>query len=67
MYEQYTDKQIIEMLVPKLEEAVPEGHWDECIMYPAFNKKIIKAIATVYRLAYIRGQLGRSFIVNERK
>ena len=68
MYEQYTDKQIIETLVPKLKKAVPDGYnWDECVKHPEFNRKFIKAAATVYRLAYIRGQLGRSFIVNERE
>lgn len=67
MYEQYTDKQIVEMLVPKLKKAVPDGHWDECVKRPDLNKKFIKAIATIYRSAYIRGQLGRSFIIGEKK
>lgn len=67
MYEQYTDEQIVEMLVPKLNKAVPGGHWDECVKRPELNKKFIKAIATIYRLAYIRGQLGRSFIIGEHK
>lgn len=67
MYEQYTDKQIVEMLVPKLYKAVPDGYWDECVKHPELNKKFIKAIATVYRSAYIRGQLGRSFIIGEPK
>lgn len=67
MYEQYTDKQIVEMLVPKLMKAVPGGYWDEAIKRPELNRKFIKAIATVYRSAYIRGQLGRSFIIGEKK
>lgn len=67
MYEQYTDKQIVEMLVPKLEKAVPEGYWDEAIKHPELNRNFIKAVATVYRSAYIRGQLGRSFIIGEKK
>ena len=67
MYEQYTDKQIVEMLVPKLKKAVPDGHWDECVKRPELNKKFIKAVATIYRSAYIRGQLGRSFIIGESK
>ena len=67
MYEQYTDKQIVEMLVPKLNKAVPEGYWDEAIKHPELNRNFIKAIATIYRSAYIRGQLGRSFIIGETK
>ena len=67
MYEQYTDKQIVEMLVPKLNKAVPNVYWDACAKSPELNEKIIKAIATVYRSAYIRGQLGRSFIIGEKK
>lgn len=67
MYEQYTNKQIVEMLVPKLNKTVPGVCWDECVERPEFNKKIIKAIATIYRSAYIRGQLGRSFIIGEKK
>ena len=67
MYEQYTDKQIVEMLVPKLNKAVPEGYWDEAIKHPELNRNFIKAVATIYRSAYIRGQLGRSFIIGESK
>lgn len=67
MYEQYTDKQIVEMLVPKLNKAVPGVYWGDCVELPEFNKKIIKAIAIIYRSAYIRGQLGRSFIIGEPK
>ena len=67
MYEQYTDKQIVEMLVPKLNKAVPDGHWDECVKRPELNKKFIKAVATIYRSAYLRGHLGRSFIIGEKK
>lgn len=65
MYEQYTDKQIVEMLVPKLNKAVPEGYWDEAIKHPELNRNFIKAVATIYRSAYIRGQKGRSFLIGE--
>lgn len=62
MYEQYTDKQIFEMLTPKLEKL----GWGSVInndLYPS----TIKMISTIYRSAYIRGQLGRSFIIGEKK
>lgn len=67
MYEQYTDKQIVEMLVPKLNKVVPNVCWDDCVVRPDSNREIIKTIATIYRSAYIRGQLGRSFIIGEKK
>ena len=67
MYEQYTDKQIVEMLVPKLNKATVECDWRGVTEYPECNENIIKAIATIYRSAYIRGQLGRSFIIGEPK
>jgi len=67
MYEQYTDKQIVEMLVPKLMKAELGWNWDVLVKYPERNKNMIKAIATIYRSAYIRGQLGRSFIIGEKK
>lgn len=67
MYEQYTDKQIVEMLVPKLNKAVPEGYWDEAIKHPELNRNFIKAVAIIYRSAYIRGQKGRSFLIGEKK
>lgn len=64
MYEQYTDKQIVEMLVPKLNKAGIEWNWgDVLVKYPERNKNMIKAIASIYRLAYARGQLGQSFII----
>ena len=62
MYEQYTDKQIVEMLKPKL---VKLG-WGSVVnndLYP----DTCKMIATIYRSAYVRGQLGRSFIIGEKK
>lgn len=62
MYEQYTDEQIVEMLTPKLEKL----GWGSVInndLYP----NTIKMISTIYRSAYIRGQLGRSFIIGEKK
>ena len=61
MYEQYTDKQIAEMLMPKL--AKPGyGSVSSKDLYP----DTIEMIATIYRLAYIRGQLGQSFIIDEK-
>ena len=62
MYEQYTDKQIVEMLKPKL---VKLGWWDVDSIY--HYPETCKMIATIYRSAYIRGQLGRSFIIGEKK
>jgi hypothetical protein len=62
MYEQYTDKQIVEMLKPKLAKL----GWGNVVnndLYP----DTCKMIATIYRSAYIRGQLGRSFIIGEPK
>lgn len=67
MYEQYTDKQIVEMLVPKLNKSTKWCDWSGIIKYPKHNENLIKAIATIYRSAYIRGQLGRSFIIGEPK
>lgn len=67
MHEQYTDKQIVEMLVPKLTKAVPEVSWDAIKANPDFHSVTNKMIATIYRSAYIRGQLGRSFIIGEPK
>ena len=67
MYEQYTDKQIVEMLVPELEKAVPSVDWNMVIANAGCNWRIIQAIGLVYRSAYIRGQLGRSFIIGETK
>lgn len=66
MYEQYTDKQIVEMLAPKLNKATKWCDWRGVTEYPGCNENIIKAIAIVYRSAYIRGQLGRSFIIGEK-
>ena len=62
MYEQYTDKQIVEMLKPKLSKL----GWGNVVnndLYP----DTCKMIATIYRSAYIRGQLDRSFIIGEKK
>lgn len=67
MYEQYTDKQIVEMLVPKLNKATKWCDWKGITKYPERNENLIKAIATIYRSAYIRGQLGRNFIIGEPK
>lgn len=58
MYEQYTDKQIVEMLKPKL----AKFGWES-----EFNPRMEKLIGTLYKSGYIRGQLGRSFIIGEPK
>lgn len=58
MYEQYTDKQIVEMLEPKLAKL----GWE-----PEFGPRTEKLISTLYKSGYIRGQLGRSFIIGEPK
>lgn len=63
MYEQYTDKQIIEMLKPKLAKLGWGKDVDSIYHFP----ETCKMIATIYRSAYIRGQLGRSFIIGESK
>lgn len=67
MYEQYTDKQIVEMLKPKLTKILGNGMWDTALEHSEGGRNLIKLIATVYRSAYIRGQLGRSFIIGESK
>ena len=66
MYEQYTDKQIVEMLVPKLNKAFG-GDWSCLFEYPKVYTNIIKAISLAYRSGYIRGQLGDKFIIDEEK
>ncbi len=58
MYEQYTDKQIVEMLKPKL----AKFGWES-----EFNPRMEKLIGTLYKSGYIRGQLGRSFIIGKPK
>lgn len=63
MYEQYTDKQIVEMLKPKLAKLGWGKDVDSIYHFP----ETCKMIATIYRSAYIRGQLGRSFIIGESK
>lgn len=63
MYEQYTDEQIVEMLKPKLAKLGWGDNVTNINIYPS----TCKMIATIYRSAYIRGQLGRSFIIGEKK
>lgn len=63
MYEQYTDKQIVEMLKPKLAKLGWSKDVDSIYHFP----ETCKMIATIYRSAYIRSQLGRSFIIGEKK
>lgn len=69
MYEQYTDKQIVEMLKPKLTKIMDgmDGMLDTAFEHSESGRNLIKLIATIYRSAYIRGQLGRSFIIGEQK
>ena len=69
MYEQYTDKQIVEMLRPKLTKIMNgmDGMWNTALEHSEGGRNLIKLIATIYRSAYIRGQLGRSFIIGEKK
>lgn len=69
MYEQYTDKQIVEMLKPKLTKIMNgmDGMLDTALEHSESGRNLIKLIATIYRSAYIRGQLGRSFIIGEEK
>lgn len=66
MYEQYADKQIVEMLIPKLNKAT--GHdWNDLFEYPKVCADMIEAISLAYRSGYVRGQLGRSFIIGGKK
>ncbi len=67
MYEQYTDEQIVEMLIPKLKKAVPELNWDEYLKRPDAFSIWNRLISVIYKSGYIRGQLGRSFIIGEKK
>ena len=67
MYEQYTDKQIVEMLKPKLTKILGDGMWDTALEHSEGGRNLIELIATIYRSAYIRGQLGRNFIIGEPK
>lgn len=67
MYEQYTDKQIVEMLKPKLTKILGNGMWDTALEHSESGRNLIELIATIYRSAYIRGRLGRSFIIGEPK
>lgn len=66
MYEQYTDEQIVEMLIPKMNKCSERTKWDGLIEKPWGNADLFKVVATIYRSAYIRGQLGRSFIIGEK-
>lgn len=69
MYEQYTDKQIVEMLRPKLTKIMDgmDGMLDTALEHSEGGRNLIKLITTIYRSAYIRGQLGRSFFIGEKK
>lgn len=62
MYEHYTDKQIVEMLKPKLAKL----GWGKDVTNINIYPSTCKMIATIYRSAYIRGQLGRSFIIGDK-
>lgn len=63
MYEQYTDKQIVEMLAPKLRKL----GYDIIANSPEHYPDACELISTIYKSGYIRGQLGRSFIIGEPK
>ena len=67
MYEQYTDEQIVEMLVPKLSKILGNGMWESALEHSEGGRNLIRIVATIYRSGYIRGQLGRSFIIGEKK
>lgn len=67
MYEQFTDEQIVEMLIPKMNKCSERTKWDGLIEKPWGNADLFKVFATIYRSAYIRGQLGRSFIIGKPK
>lgn len=66
MYEQYTDKQIVEMLVPKLEKLCPYYDWNDYFNSEGYETWL-HFVATLYKSGYIRDQLGRSFIIGEKK
>lgn len=66
MYEQYTDKQIVEMLVPKLEKLCPYYDWNNYLNSEGYEAWL-HFVATLYKSGYIRGQLGRSFIIGQPK
>lgn len=66
MYEQYTDKQIVEMLVPKLEKLCPYYDWNNYLNSEGYEAWL-HFVATLYKSGYIRGQLGRSFIIGDPK
>lgn len=63
MYEQYTDEQIVEMLGNKLKKL----GYDTIANNPEHYPDACKLISTLYKSGYIRGQLGRSFIIGESK
>ena len=66
MYEEYTDKQIVEMLKPKLEKLCPYYDWNGYLNNEGYEIWL-HFVATLYKSGYIRGQLGRSFIIGEKK
>ena len=62
---QYSDKQIWEMLKPKMEKM---GYNIDLDSVSCFNGKALeKLIAVIYRSGYTRGRKGRSFIIGEKK
>lgn len=67
MYEEYTDEQIVKMLIPKLKKSVPELNWEEYLKRPDDFSIWNRLISVIYKSGYIRGQLGRSFIIGEKK
>lgn len=67
MYEEYTDKQIVKMLKPKLKKAIPDFSWDMILDDSDPCNEIINMVATIYRSGYTRGRFGKSFIIGEKK
>ena len=49
MYEQYTDKQIVEMLVPKLEKLCPYYDWNNYLNSEGYEAWL-HFVATLYKI-----------------
>ena len=64
----YTDKEIYDMLRPKLMKNFPELDWsDEHNQSYETYRVLQKVIALVYRSGYGRGQKGRNFMIGQHK
>ena len=64
---EYTDRQIYDMLLPKLKKNFPYLDWSERTETTSSFPDLVKMIALVYRSGYVRGEKGRSFIIGEKK